>query len=336
MNKKTVKLLPFVFFFIIIVLMMIAASVGIQWIPAKTVFQVLLLKLGFSIDTDISSSIILTVTELRLPRIVMSIFAGAALSVTGVAFQAIFRNPLCDPYILGVSSGASIGAVLAFVLGWHLSLFGVCLPALITALLTLLLIFIIANITNRKTTSDLLLMGVAFNFLISAVITLLIVLNEQEMSKIIFWTMGSFGNISWKYVTAFIPVWIFFIFPLFYYSKDLNIMQLGTETAKTLGINTFKVSSVVLISSSILIAIVVSLCGIIGFVGLVVPHIARLLVGNQQRGLMIYSIFIGAAMLLLADTLARTLALPSELPVGSITALLGTPLFLYLLLRKHN
>ena len=265
----------------------------------------------------------------------MSVLAGASLAICGGVFQSIFRNPVCDPYILGISSGASLGAAIAFILGWDALVFGITLPALVTALLTLLLILGIARLKGKHNTNTLLLIGIALNFFISAVITLLVVVNQKEMHKIYFWTMGSLTHVGWLEIVWLIPVMVVCIGILFYYSKALNIMQVGEETAQTMGIDTRRTTYAVLITSSVLISVVVSFCGSIGFIGLIMPHVARLLFGSNNRRLFTYSLFFGAFFLLVADTLARTIAAPAELPVGSITALAGAPYFIYLVLRKR-
>lgn len=336
MKRKIPGILPFFLFMAIVACIVIAASIGVVSIPIDVVLKIIASKLGLFPDHEISGNLVITIWELRLPRIIMSLFAGASLAICGVVFQAIFRNPICDPYMLGISSGASLGAAVAFILGWDMMILGITLPALITALATLLLIISVSQAGKKKNTETILLTGIAINFLISAVITLLIVINQKEMNKIIFWTMGSLTTINWKDIAFLLPVMVATIFPLFYYAKDLNIMQLGTDTARSLGVNTRKVTMTVLIFSSLLIASVVSLCGVIGFIGLIIPHIVRLIIGNNNRRLFLYSLFFGAFFMLIADTLARTLAIPSELPVGSITAIAGAPYFIYLLLKNKR
>lgn len=315
--------------------MLIAAGIGVIPVPVKVIVQSIGQKFGFFCDVQIADYYTVTLWQLRIPRIVMSVLAGAALAICGGVFQSIFRNPVCDPYILGISSGASLGAAVAFIFGWDAALFGITLPALATALLTLLVILGIARIKGKHNTNTLLLIGIALNFLISALITLLVVMNQKEMHKIYFWTMGSLTHVSWFEIVWLIPVMIACVSVLFYYSKYLNIMQVGDETAQTLGINTQRTTYIVLITSSVLISVVVSFCGSIGFIGLIMPQMARLLVGSNNRRLFTYSLFFGAFFLLVADTLARTIAAPAELPVGSITALAGGPYFIYLVLRNR-
>lgn len=320
---------------ILLFCMLLAAGIGVIPVPVKVVLQSLGQKIGLFQDIQIADYYNVTLWQLRIPRIVMSVLAGAALAICGGVFQSIFRNPVCDPYILGISSGASLGAAIAFILGWDAVLFGITLPALITALLTLFMILGIARLKGKHNTNTLLLIGIALNFFISAMITLMIVMNQKEMHKIYFWTMGSLTHVSWFEIAWLVPTMIICISILFYCSKYLNIMQVGSETAHTLGIDTRKTTYIVLITSSVLISVVVAFCGSIGFIGLIMPHVARLLVGSNNRRLFTYSLFFGAFFLLIADTLARTIAAPAELPVGSITALAGAPYFIYLVLRKR-
>ena len=333
-NERHFRALPLILGGVLLFGMVVAAGIGVISIPLNVILQSLGQKIGLFSNVQIADYYQVTLWQLRIPRIVMSVLAGASLAICGGVFQSIFRNPVCDPYILGISSGASLGAAIAFILGWDAVLFGITLPALVTALLTLLLILGIARIKGKHNTNTLLLIGIALNFFISAVITLLVVINQKEMHKIYFWTMGSLTHVSWFEIAWLIPVMIACIFILFYYSKSLNIMQVGTDTAQTLGIDTQKTTYIVLITSSVLISVVVSFCGSIGFIGLIMPHVARLLFGSNNRQLFTYSLFFGAFFLLVADTLARTIAAPAELPVGSITALAGAPYFIYLILKK--
>jgi iron complex transport system permease protein len=325
--------------FLLGALLLLAAGscifIGAVHIPAKAVIAGFLQKAGIQSAAVADQSFYDTILwQLRLPRIVVSLLAGASLALCGCVFQSIFRNPVCDPYMLGISSGASLGAAVAFLLGLDTLVFGVTLPALATALLTLFLIMGISAMQRRQSTQTLLLIGIALNFLISAVITLLMVINRQEMQKIFFWTMGSVASATWTDAICICITLTLVALVLFYYAKDLNIIQLESDAARTLGVDTQRATHVTLIAASVLTAVVVSFCGVIGFIGLIVPHITRLIFGSDNRRLFTYSLFFGAFFLLIADTLARTLAAPSELPVGSITALAGAPYFIFLLLRK--
>lgn len=333
-QAKRQWILPVVLTVVLFGGMLVAACIGVIPIPVKVVLQSVGQKFGLFGNVQIADYYQVTLWQLRIPRVVMSVLAGASLALCGGVFQSIFRNPVCDPYILGISSGASMGAAVAFILGWDAVVFGVTLPALVTALLTLLVILGIARLKGKHNTNTLLLVGIALNFLISALITLLIVVNQKEMHKIYFWTMGSLTHVSWLEIAWLLPIMVVCVGVLFYHSKALNIMQVGTEMAQTLGVNTQRTTYVVLVTSSVLIAVVVAFCGSIGFIGLIMPHVARILFGSDNRKLFTYSLFFGAFFLLIADTLARTIAAPAELPVGSITALAGAPYFIYLVLRR--
>lgn len=274
--------------------------------------------------------------NLRLPRVLLSVLVGAALSVCGAGYQSIFRNPLTDPYVLGISSGASLGATIAILSGLHAYLFGIGSCALITAILTILFIYRIASIGNRMHTTTLLLSGVCITFLITSIISFLMVLHQDKMDSIIFWTMGSFASASWLDVMIVAPITIVGIAVVLYYSNDLNLLLAGSETAQSLGVEVEKVKRWLIFFTTLMVAFCVSSCGVIGFVGLVVPHCIRLVFGADNRKVVPYSIFVGGLFLLICDTLSRTLLKPSELPVGSLTALIGAPLFIYLLYKNKK
>ena len=274
--------------------------------------------------------------NLRAPRIVLSVFVGAGLSVCGAAYQSVFRNPLTDPYVLGVSSGASVGAAVAILLGLEAYMLGVGASALVTGLLTVVAIYRIASIGNRMHTTTLLLTGVCITFLMSAVIAFLMVLRQDKMDSIIFWTMGSFASASWLDVAVVAPVVVAGVCVVLFYCRDLNLLLAGSETAKSLGVEVERVKRVLLLSTTLMVAFCVATCGVIGFVGLVVPHCVRLVMGPDNRRVVPCAIFAGGLFLLLCDTLARTVLMPAELPVGSLTALVGAPLFIYLLYKNKK
>lgn len=274
--------------------------------------------------------------NLRMPRIVLSALVGASLSVCGAAYQSVFRNPLTDPYVLGISSGASLGAAIAILLGLEAYLLGVGACALVSGLLTILVIYRIASIGNRMHTTTLLLTGVCITFLMSALISFLMVLRQDKMDSIIFWTMGSFASASWTDVAIVAPVVAVGIGVVLYHCRDLNLLLAGSETAKSLGVEVERVKKVLLLATTLMVAFCVSTCGVIGFVGLVVPHCIRLVSGPDNRRIVPYAIVVGALFLLMCDTMARTLLMPAELPVGSLTALVGAPLFIYLLYKNKK
>lgn len=269
--------------------------------------------------------------NIRLPRVLMCIVAGATLGVCGGAYQAVFKNPLSDPYILGVSSGASLGASFAIVLGLDALIIGVPLIAFVFALLTVALIMKLSRVGNRMHTTTLILAGISFNFLFSAIISLIMFIDREDMHKIYFWTMGSLSGIKYSdvIIVAFFTVFGYIMLRML--AKRMNALLLGDISAQSIGIDVEKTKKSILIVSTLMTSAVVSYCGVIGFVGLIVPHIIRLIVGGDNRKILPYSVFGGIIFMLLADILARTLASPNELPIGTITSIVGAPFFIYLL-----
>lgn len=274
--------------------------------------------------------------QLRLPRVVLSVLVGSALAVCGATYQSVFRNPLTDPYVLGISSGASLGAATAIILGLEAYLWGVGGMALAAGLITILLIYKIASIGNRMHTTTLLLTGTCFTFLSSSIISFLMVLHQDKMDSIIFWTMGSFASASWSDVLMLLPVVIAGATTVLWFGKDLNLLLAGSETAQSLGVEVEKVKRILLAATTLMVAFAVSTCGVIGFVGLIVPHAVRLVTGPDNRRVIPYSIVVGGLFVLMCDTLSRMVMQPSELPVGALTALIGAPLFIYLLYKNKK
>lgn len=274
--------------------------------------------------------------RLRLPRVIVAAMVGASLGVCGTVYQSVFRNPLSDPYVLGVSSGASLGAAIAFVIGLKYSFVGVGVFAFAGAMLTVLLILRLASIGSKLHTATLLLSGIALNFMISAVISFILILHHDKMEDIMMWTMGSLSSASWGSVWLLTPVTLIGIGFLYAYSKELNILLMGDKAAQSLGVDVQKTNRILLIASSLIVAIAVSTSGVIGFVGLVIPHIVRLFMGADNKRIIPFAALLGGCFMMAADTFARTVVQPSELPVGSITALIGSPFFLYLLYRAKN
>jgi iron complex transport system permease protein len=279
----------------------------------------------------------LIIWQLRAPRIVIAALTGAALSTVGGAFQGILRNPLADPYILGVSAGAALGAcvgiALQYATGYYLASY-LPLFAFLGAMFSLYLVYISSKISYSANSTGLLLAGVAITFLFSALITVLLALSKRELHSMIFWLMGDLSTADWKKISLITLPVIIGCLLLFFSSLDLNALSLGEEEALHLGINTGKLRMRIFFIGSIIIATVVSFTGLIGFVGLIIPHIARLLIGPDHRVMLPASALLGAIFLILCDTLARMLISPSEIPIGAITALVGAPMFIYLLRRK--
>ena len=277
--------------------------------------------------------------SIRLPRIIASVLCGTGLSICGVVFQGMFRNPMADPYILGISSGAVLGAALAFVTGTQATLFNlglVPLYAFIGAIAATTLVYLIAQKSGRLVTNTLILSGIAIGFLCSSFISLIIIASREQAQRIIFWTMGSMTGSSWQTVLVMLPFIFIGTIILLLNSRNLNILSTGDETAVSLGINAGLMKKLLLIVASMITAVSVCFCGTIGFVGLIVPHAVRFITGPDHRKLMPVSALSGAIFLLLCDTVARTLFAPTELPIGILTSLLGVPFFISLLIRSKR
>jgi iron complex transport system permease protein len=285
---------------------------------------------------DTSTTIVI---NLRLPRILLAAVVGAALSVVGAAFQGIFRNPMADPYVLGISSGAALGATIAIVMGSSAYKFGISLTALfafIGAMITVVIVYSMTATKGKTPTTMLLLAGIAISFFLSSLISLVKIFNREHLEAIMRWTMGSLTAASYKEVIFLTPIVIIGVGIIYAFSRDLNIMLTGEENAKTLGIEVEVVKKIVLLVSTLLVAVVVSVSGIIGFIGLIIPHTIRLIFGSDYKVVTFLSAFLGAIFLVICDTIARSIAPPMEIPVGIITSLFGVPFFIYLLFKNKG
>jgi iron complex transport system permease protein len=279
------------------------------------------------------------VLRVRLPRVALALAVGAALAVAGAIFQALLRNPLADPFVLGVSGGAALGGVAVLTLGAGLGLgYGAVPPAAFAgAVLTTLLLYVLAGAQGRTSATTLLLTGVVFNAFASAAIVFLASLaGLAEGASIFLWLIGSLGAARVEVagsVAAFLVLGLAVALPL---ARHLDLLTLGSEAAAQLGVRVERDMPVLLVATSLLVGAAVSAAGLIGFVGLIVPHALRSVLGPDHRLLVPAAALAGAAFLVLCDTVARTLLAGGELPVGAITAVLGGPLFLWLLRRRQS
>lgn len=283
----------------------------------------------------------LVLWELRFPRIVLTALVGAGLAVAGVSLQALFRNPLAEPGLIGVSSSAALGAVLVIVLGgawwgevqgWQMSI-----AAFVFAGAMTILLYLIATRRGKTDVALMLLAGVAINAIAGALTGLLITISSDvQLRSIMFWMMGSFANVSWQDVILVASVMVLALFGLIRLIKPLNAFLLGEQTCLHMGYAVQKLKWQVMGLSALLVGTAVALVGVIGFVGLIVPHMIRLWVGPDHRFLIPFSALGGALLLVLADLLARTVLQPAELPIGLLMALLGGPFFLMMLLKRRG
>jgi iron complex transport system permease protein len=276
------------------------------------------------------------VREIRLPRILLAMLVGAALSVSGAVLQALLRNPLADPYVLGISSGAALGAIVALWVGGRLAAASP-LVAFAGALLTMLWVYLLGRRAGRLSSYTLLLAGVVTASFLSAVILFVLsMLSTRDVRGTAFWLMGDLSVVTDVQLRFLVPTIVLGIAVLYGYAKDLNVLLLGEEESAHLGVNVARVETAVYVLASLLTGVAVSVSGAIGYLGLLVPHLGRMLVGNDHRTLLPTAALGGAIVLVLSDTLARTIVAPGELPVGAVTAVAGAPVFIYLLRRTSG
>jgi len=344
----------FVFFFaaLIIIISGVSTTLGSYPITVKEVYSIIwsgfvkiLQNLDFIIDhgfREFTSGYFTTeeivVWQLRLPRIFLGIIAGIGLGLAGAVMQAILRNPLASPYTLGISSGAGFGASLAILAGAGI-LGGKYLIVGNAFVFALLVSFIILALSSRKgaTPETMILAGIAMMYLFGAMTTILQYFGEAEAVKeAVFWMIGDLNRASWPVVTIILGVLACCAPLLMLKSWDLNVMGAGDETAKSLGVNVKRIRVITMVLSTLLVATIVCNTGTIGFIGLVAPHMTRLAIGGDNPYVLPVSGLLGAIILISADLVARTIIAPVILPVGAVTAFLGAPLFLYLIMRRRR
>ncbi|HEX9657267.1 MAG TPA: iron ABC transporter permease [Bacteroidota bacterium] len=283
-------------------------------------------------DANLSTSTKTIVLDIRLPRILLAIIVGGGLSVAGVAFQAILRNPLAEPYILGISSGGTVGAMLAIGLSFG-GLLMLPLSSFLGALIVTILVYRLAHRHGRLDSTALLLSGIMVGAFVNAIILLFAALFNQEMRYTLLWLLGNLSTANLSQVAVVVPVVLLSAGILFFLAPQFNLIATGDETAEQLGVDVARIRRLSYLLGSLVTGVVVSVSGVIGFVGLIIPHICRLSLGPDHRLLFPASFLFGGIFLLWADVISRTVIAPTEIPVGVITAAIGAPLFVYLLRR---
>lgn len=339
-NKKFI-FLTLLLTIILILTIVVAVGIGSTYIEPGVVYKVLVNEvlnlnlLEASQDTMIKNII----WEIRLPRVILGGLCGAGLAICGVLMQCVTKNPIAEPYILGISSGASFGAVAIIVLGGAVSLgiTTITTGAFIGSMISGVLVFAIGTQMGKTTsTTRLVLSGMAISTIFSSLTNLLIYFadNANQAKSAMFWTVGSLGGAKWDVLLFPFIILIIVITVAFTMSKSLDILLLGDDSAVILGINVATTKSIILILATLLTSTLVAICGAIGFIGLVIPHICRTMVGSDHKKLIVLSSLTGAIFLILSDILARGLIPPIEIPIGIITSLIGGPFFLYLISHK--
>ncbi len=284
----------------------------------------------------------IVLTEIRAPRVLLAGFVGAALSISGASLQGLFRNPLAEPGLIGVSSGAALGAATSIVFGSHIfneaiDIFMIPLSAIIGSILVIMILILITNKFGMNSITYILLAGIAINAFAGVGIGILTYISDDsELRGLTFWSMGSFGGANWKIIFPSICLIMITIIWKIRFSRKLDILQLGEREAYRIGINVKKLKINIIITSAIIIGAGVSLSGMIGFVGLVIPHIIRLLGIVKHKMLLITSALGGSILMIISDLICRTMIQPAELPVGLITSAIGAPFFLWLIFKMKN
>ncbi|MFA1737594.1 FecCD family ABC transporter permease [Lysinibacillus fusiformis] len=278
--------------------------------------------------------------KIRLPRVLLAGLVGASLAIAGAAFQGLLKNPLADPYTLGISSGASVGAVMTIFFSFSIPVVGLyALPtfSMIGAIITMVIVMSFARVVDRSLKMEtLILTGVIFSSFLGSLISLMIALSGEELRQVIGWLLGSVSMRGWPYVQMIIPFVIVGSLMLWTQRRELNVLLYGEERAKHLGVNVKRSKYLILVGGSMLTGAAVAVSGTIGFVGLVVPHMTRMIWGSDHRHLLPLSFFNGATLLIICDLVARTIILPRELPIGVITAFIGAPVFSYIFYKQRR
>ncbi len=346
MKNKVLKEVPIYIGTSVILLIILFLSIGFAVtmgsvdISIKEVYEVILYKLFNIGDSSIEAGAVADVVWLiRMPRIVLAIAVGAGLSVVGVVMQAIVKNPLADPYILGVSSGASLGATLAVVLGIG-SVFGsnsLGIMGFIGAFGVSILVLMISNIGGRSNSIKLLLAGMALSSVCSSFSSFLVYISDdsQKLKTITFWLMGSLAGAKWNEIVIILPVIILGTIFFITQYRTLNLMLLGDEVSITLGTDLHKFRIIYLVITSLMIGLLVYVSGMIGFVGLIIPHIVRIIFGTDHKKIIPITALLGSIILICADVISRSLIKGTEIPIGIVISIIGAPLFVWLMIKKN-
>lgn len=330
-------------FFILLTVIMIgifsvSLSLGAAKVGIKDIVNIIYGKISGNenIFSYLEDSTVYIIWNIRFPRIIVSLFIGGMLSIAGVTYQGILKNPMADPFVLGISSGAALGATIGIISKISFNILGlnfISIMAFAGALLVIFIVYNIARIKNEIPVTTLLLSGIAMSQFLTAILSTIMMLNDRDLNKIFFWTMGSLSGKGWESIINILPYAGLGIVILMYYAKDMDILLLGDESAKNLGVEADRVKKIILVTASVITAASVSVSGIIGFVGLIVPHIVRMFIGPRHIKLLPLSFVTGGGLMVICDTIARSI-IAQEIPVGIITAILGGPFFIYILKKK--
>lgn len=339
--KRRKNLQPFLWSSLLLILaFLLSIAIGSVFIPPLDFIRLITAKIqGFDLVAGIPESFSAIIFKVRLPHTFLIALTGAALAGSGAVYQGVFRNPLADPYLIGVAAGAGLGAVLMMSLNWPdtlLGMYAIPIAAFAGAMLTVLLVYNLARLGRSVPTTTLILAGVAVSSFATAFASFLMMRSHAELYRAMSWMLGGSSMAGWKPVLAAFPYILIGLGILMLSGHALNVLQFGEEQAQHLGLNVERVKLVLILAASLSTAAAVSFCGLIGFVGLIIPHLVRFIWGPDYRRLVLLAILGGSSFLLLADLLARTVIAPQVLPLGIVTALAGAPFFLWILRRVKS
>jgi iron complex transport system permease protein len=323
----------------LLIAVFLAVAVGPVAIPPRVVLAVLLDRLGVPVQGDWTITTASIVLDLRVPRAALAAIVGAGLAGAGTVFQGLLRNPLADPYLIGVSAGASLGATIVLTSGMAAGALGLAatpIAALAGAVTAIALVYALARRGHDAPVEDLLLAGIAVSAFLGAIVSWLQLSGGESLQRVIFWLMGGFSGRSWPHLVMAAPLVAVGLAVAWLYGRDLNALLLGDEAARSMGVDVVRARRLLITCGGMMAAAAVASAGLIGFVGLIVPHVLRLLVGPDHRRLVPAAALGGATLLVLADLAARVTWPGAELPVGILTAMLGAPFFLVVLLRERR
>jgi iron complex transport system permease protein len=334
-RKKIAVIVGLIILLVITILSSLA--IGSVKIRINSIIRILLSTIFPDIPHTWPSSFETIVLHVRLPRILIGALVGSALATAGTNMQGLFKNPMADPSIIGISAGAGLGATMAIIFDLALlSIYFIPLMAFLGALVTVFIVYNLAKVGDTIPVGTMLLAGIAVGSFLSSVTSFAMYVGGTKLHQIMSWMLGGLAMGSWEYFMMACPIVVGGIILTFPFAKDLNIILLGEKEAKHLGVEVDRVKKALLILSSLITATAVAISGIIGFVGLMIPHIMRLIVGPDHRALLPSSALFGACFLICSDTVARTIIAPTEIPVGIITAFCGAPFFIYLLWKQKG
>lgn len=337
MKKNKVKYIGLAVLFIILIIACSSFSIcmGTMKINLQDIVNVLGNKI-FGLKNDVAENVTAVIWNIRFPRIICAIFVGMGLAVAGVIFQGILQNPLADPYTLGISTGAGFGAALAIIINIFTGIyFPVWLASFLSGLITLFIVIAIAKKGNSFESSNLIIAGIIISSILSSGISFIKMLAGENVGAIVFWIMGSLSAKGWSDVIFVAPIVIICIIISYIFSKQLDIMSLGDENAKSLGVDADRLRFLYLIIGSILTTACVCVCGVIGFVGLIVPHLLRFLITSENKVLLPMSALFGGVLLLVADSITRIFS-AGEIPVGVFTTIIGGPFFIFVFTHRGS